>query len=100
MICELLGVPHADHDFFQENSRTITNRETTTEQRSAAIGNFAGHLNGLLDQKLANSGDDLLSGLVDRIEAEEITQREAAQVDVLPPRRAAGASGPRFGGRS
>jgi cytochrome P450 len=36
VICELLGVPYADHDFFQEHSKTIVKRHATPEQRGAA----------------------------------------------------------------
>lgn len=83
VICELLGVPYADHDFFQENSRTIVSRDSTTDQRSAATGQLAEYLHGLLSQKIADPGDDLLSGLVDRISDGELTQQEAAQTAVL-----------------
>jgi hypothetical protein len=36
VICELLGVPYADHDFFQFNSKTLIKRNTTREQARAA----------------------------------------------------------------
>ena len=35
VICELLGVPYADHDFFQDNSKTIIKRERDAR---AAVG--------------------------------------------------------------
>src|SRR5262245_5153566 len=35
VICELLGVPYADHDMFQTTSRAILHQETTPEQRAA-----------------------------------------------------------------
>ncbi|MBT2230017.1 cytochrome P450 [Nonomuraea sp. NEAU-A123] len=83
VICELLGVPYADHDFFQENSKTIINREASTEQRAAALGHLGGYLHNLLDEKLANPGDDLLSGLTERIKTGELSQRDAAGIGVL-----------------
>ena len=33
VICELLGVPYADHDFFQRNSRTLISRSTPRRSR-------------------------------------------------------------------
>lgn len=83
VICDLLGVPYADHDFFQDNSKTIINRDVEPEQRSAAMGNLAGYLDDLVGQKRAAPGDDLLSGLVRRIEEGELSQQEAAQIGVL-----------------
>ncbi|MEV6866505.1 cytochrome P450 [Streptosporangium subroseum] len=83
VICALLGVPYADHDFFQENSKTIIKRSATPEQRSAALGRLAGYLNDLLDEKLTNPGDDMLSQLTERIKTGELSREGAAQMGVL-----------------
>ncbi|GAA3507696.1 hypothetical protein FHR32_004296 [Streptosporangium album] len=83
VICELLGVPYADHDFFQENSKTIIKRDATPEQRSAALGQLAGYLDNLLGEKLTNPGDDMLSRLTERIKIGELSRQEAAQMGVL-----------------
>jgi cytochrome P450 len=83
VICRLLGVPYTDHDFFQENSKTLINRDVTGEERMAAGGRLFGYLDSLLGEKIANPGDDLLSGLVERIEKGELTRPEAAQMGVL-----------------
>ncbi|MEV6154526.1 cytochrome P450 [Nonomuraea sp. NPDC052129] len=83
VICELLGVPYADHDFFQDNSKTIINRDADPEQRAAALGRLAGYLDTLLGEKLANPGDDLLSGLTERVKTGELSQRDAAGIGVL-----------------
>ncbi|HEX6360807.1 cytochrome P450 [Actinophytocola sp.] len=83
VICQLLGVPYADHDFFQENSKTLINRDATGEERMAAGGRLLGYLDALLGEKIANPGDDLLSGLVERIGKGELTRPEAAQMGVL-----------------
>jgi cytochrome P450 len=34
VICELLGVPYDDHDFFQDNSKVIIRRDTDPEERA------------------------------------------------------------------
>ncbi|KAA9155384.1 cytochrome P450 [Amycolatopsis acidicola] len=83
VICELLGVPYSDHDFFQDNSKAIINRHTTAEDRMAAHGNLAGYLDGLVGEKLERPADDLLSGLAGRVRAGELTRSEAAQMGVL-----------------
>ncbi|QUQ65569.1 cytochrome P450 [Kutzneria sp. CA-103260] len=83
VICDLLGVPYTDHDFFQDNSNVLINRETSPEQKSAAAGQLAGYLDQLIGEKLDRPGDDLLSGLTKRIHDGELTRSEAAQMGVL-----------------
>ncbi|MEU1910350.1 cytochrome P450 [Streptomyces hygroscopicus] len=83
VICQLLGVPYADHDFFQTNSKVIINLDVTPEQRSAAHGNLIGYLHDLMGEKIADPVDDLLSGLATRVTAGELSREEAAQMGVL-----------------
>lgn len=83
VICELLGVPYTDHDFFQSKSRTIIRRDAEPEQRFAAFQALSTYLDALMGDKLAEPGDDLLSGLAERVKAEELTRGEAAQMGVL-----------------
>jgi cytochrome P450 len=83
VICQLLGVPYDDHDFFQDNSKVLINRDVTPQERFAAGGQLFQYLDRLIGTKLENPGDDLLSGLVDRIDKGELTRQEAAQMGVL-----------------
>ncbi|WP_335991170.1 cytochrome P450 [Glycomyces sp. MUSA5-2] len=83
VISELLGVPYADHDFFQENSKVIVNLDVAPEERTAGMRNLTVYLDDLVGQKMKAPGDDLLSGLVGRIEAGDLTRAEAAQIGVL-----------------
>jgi cytochrome P450 len=83
VISELLGVPYGDHDFFQENSKVIVNLEVSAEERMTGMRNLTVYLDDLVGQKMKAPGDDLLSGLVGRVEAGEITRAEAAQIGVL-----------------
>ncbi|MGV9366503.1 cytochrome P450 [Amycolatopsis sp. NPDC003731] len=83
VICELLGVPYADHDFFQENSKVIIRRDARPEERAAGHRALIGYLDELVGSKLENPGDDLLSGLAARVAAGELTRVEAAQMGVL-----------------
>jgi cytochrome P450 len=83
VICELLGVPYADHDFFQENSKTIIKRDVTAEQRSTASRRLAAYLGDLVDKKLGDPGDDLLSQVAERVKAGELSRQEAASMGVL-----------------
>jgi cytochrome P450 len=44
VICELLGVPYAEHAFFQEQTVTMVNLDNTQEQISAAVRALADYL--------------------------------------------------------
>ncbi|MFC4117726.1 cytochrome P450 [Nonomuraea zeae] len=83
VICELLGVPYADHDFFQENSKIIIRRDATPEDRAAAGGRLAEYLDQLVGEKLANPADDLLSKVAERVKTGELTREGAARMGVL-----------------
>jgi cytochrome P450 len=83
VICELLGVPYADHDFFQANSKLLINRTTTPEQSAAAQQRLSDYLDRLIGDKLTHPGDDLLSTLAEQVTAGNISRREAANMGVL-----------------
>ncbi|MER6582789.1 cytochrome P450 [Nonomuraea sp. NPDC001023] len=83
VICELLGVPYADHGFFQENSQIIVKRDVSVEDRTAAGGRLRQYLDELVGDKLVHPGDDLLSQVAARVTAGELTRQEAAQMGVL-----------------
>nr|WP_229821085.1 cytochrome P450 [Streptomyces ruber] len=83
VICELLGVPYADHDFFQHNTKIMINRVSAPEERAAAVQELAGYLGRLVGERLADPTDDLLSGLAERVGAGELTHRQAAETAVL-----------------
>jgi cytochrome P450 len=82
-ISALLGVPYDDHEFFQANSKLLINRDTSAQDRGAAQQRLAGYLDGLIEGKMADPGEDLLSGLVERINAGELTRAGAASMGVL-----------------
>ncbi|WP_283133116.1 cytochrome P450 [Rhizohabitans arisaemae] len=61
VICELLGIPYADHDFFQRNSAKILLRGGPPEERRAAFDALGRYMNELIAKKEVDPGDDLLS---------------------------------------
>ena len=78
VICELLGVPYADHGFFQANSKILINRNSTPEQGLEAQQRLIGYLDRLIGDKLASPGDDLLFQVAGRVKAGELTHGDAA----------------------
>jgi cytochrome P450 len=83
VICQLLGVPYTDHDFFQDNSKVLINRDAAPEERRAAGGRLFEYLDKLVGEKLDNPGDDLLSGLTGRVKNGELSRSDATQMGVL-----------------
>jgi len=83
VISEMLGVPYDNHEFFQENSKTIIKRTATPEQRMSAHEALTAYLDRLVGEKLDNPADDLLSELGKRVKAGELTQLDAAQTGKL-----------------
>ncbi|MEN3608888.1 cytochrome P450 [Plantactinospora sp. DSM 117369] len=61
VICELLGVPYADHDFFQDRSANLLLRSTPAQERFAAAKEIRDYMATLIAEKAKTPGDDLLS---------------------------------------
>ncbi len=60
VICELLGVPYGDHEFFQVRSSTLLNREVSQEARMQSVDELQEYLDRLVAGKEAEPTDDLL----------------------------------------
>lgn len=74
VICELLGVPYTDHDFFQRRTSKMLKREIPAEERRAAFLELRGYLGELVTAKEAEVPDDLLGRQIRR-------HREAGDYD-------------------
>ncbi|MBC6456556.1 cytochrome P450 [Actinomadura sp. HBU206391] len=84
VICELLGVPYADHDFFQRNTRVLVNRGVSPEAMRDAVDRLIDYLERLVGEKLARPADDLLSKLaVEQVRTGELTEHELAVMGML-----------------
>ncbi|MEV1025243.1 cytochrome P450 [Streptomyces sp. NPDC050264] len=78
MICELLGVPYEDHEFFQEHA-TITNAvNRRPEENAATTATLRKYISDLIKKKMDTPGEDVLSDLGERIKAGDLTMEEAA----------------------
>jgi cytochrome P450 len=83
VICELLGVPYTDHDFFQKNSNVIIKRGVSSEDRGTAMGALIAYLHQLLTLKLEQPGEDIFTDLAHRVDAGDLTADDAAHMGVL-----------------
>ncbi|WP_236796824.1 cytochrome P450 [Amycolatopsis sp. GM8] len=61
VICEMLGVPYADHDFFQERSAKLLRHTTPRDELRQALDELYDYLDDLIGRKEQEPGDDLLS---------------------------------------
>ena len=64
VICELLGVPYADRDFFGERSQLAISGDIPAEVSAAAGRELNDYSEKLIDIKNVDPGDDLISRLV------------------------------------
>ncbi|GAA4216487.1 cytochrome P450 [Actinocatenispora rupis] len=77
VICQLLGVPYADREFFQRHSRTLVSVTATPEEAATALRALDAYLDGLVAEKRRRPGDDLLSRVTAaRIETGELLHDE------------------------
>ena len=83
LICEILGVPHADHAFFQENINLFTQPAEDPRVPTEAQVRLLAYLDGILDDKLVNPADDVMTGLAESVVAGELTREETNRVAVL-----------------
>ncbi|MFD4674274.1 cytochrome P450 [Lentzea sp. NPDC058450] len=85
MVCDLLGVPYADRDHFQDLAAAFMSiTALTDDEKLARLGELAGYLAGLADQRHAHQEDDLISALVvAQEEGDRLTRDELVQLTVL-----------------
>ncbi|MEW9552414.1 cytochrome P450 [Nonomuraea sp. NPDC050783] len=65
VICELLGVPYADHDFFQSRTSMLV-RRASAEERRQAFAELRAYIDDLITRKESEPGDDLFSRQIAR----------------------------------
>jgi cytochrome P450 len=67
VICELLGAPYADHDFFQTRTTALLRRTTAPEDRQRLLRELRSYMNDLITRKEAEPADDLFSRQIARL---------------------------------
>lgn len=78
MICALLGVPYEDHEFFQEHAGVTNAVFKTPEESAATAAALRGYISGLIEKKMAEPGEDVLSDLGARVKEGVLSMAEAA----------------------
>ncbi|MEU9455145.1 cytochrome P450 [Streptomyces sp. NPDC048277] len=83
MICALLGVPYEDHEFFQEHASFATRSDKTAEDDRRANEALGGYLAGLLQKKMQEPAEDVLSDFAGRVKDGDLTLPEATLLSMI-----------------
>ncbi|WP_316784252.1 cytochrome P450 [Streptomyces sasae] len=84
VICELLGVPYADHAFFEQQSRRVVTGTTTLEDSADAFAQLSTYLDGLIRRKEREAGDGLLDTLIaEQVSTGALTRRDLVDIALL-----------------
>jgi len=80
VISEMLGVPYEDHEFFQHHANVGLARYATAEAGQKGAMSLHQYLIDLVKKKMDNPSEDAVSDLAERVNAGEISVKEAAQL--------------------
>ncbi|WP_432124104.1 cytochrome P450 [Streptomyces sp. C10-9-1] len=83
VVCELLGVPYGDRDFFQRCTQVIGDQSAAPDRRQVVRDELRGYLQRLTAERAARPGDDLISRLVLRRDRSEVTEDEVVGIVTL-----------------
>jgi cytochrome P450 len=84
VIAELLGVPYADHEFFEDRARVMMDNSASGDAIRAATADLARYLGTLLHQRRTHPADDLLGRLgAQQVEPGNLSRAEAVSMAVL-----------------
>ncbi|MFC4334754.1 cytochrome P450 [Salininema proteolyticum] len=83
VICDLLGVPYEDHDFFQEHSKRLLDQSPDQAPRAESRDRLVEYLARLLRDKRDRPADDVMSTLAPRVDSGELSEIDAAQTGIL-----------------
>lgn len=76
VICELLGVPYSERDFFQNRAVIATSGQYSAEEGATAGRELSEFIDSILDDKIASPGNDLLSRLAAQMREGLLTRDE------------------------
>ena len=80
VISEMLGVPYEDHEFFQEHANAGLARYAAADAMQKGAMSLHQYLIDLIEKKQADPAEDAVSDLAERVNAGEISVKEAAQL--------------------
>ncbi|SFI34002.1 Cytochrome P450 [Collimonas sp. OK307] len=83
MICDLLGVPYEDHDFFEKHSRVANARDQSPDDNRAATQALGTYIGKLIQEKMNSPEEDVVSDLGQRVKDGDLEMADAVQLGVI-----------------
>lgn len=81
VICRLLGVPFDEHDYLQERTAAALSKESSARQIDQAIDDLGDYLEKVVQGKMTDPTDDLLSRfVVDQVHAGTCAYEDAVDI--------------------
>lgn len=81
VLCDVLGVPAEDRDFFSHGVEVSFSHSTTPEQAKAVSDQFFAYLDELIEKKLAAPDDALMSRLIhDQMVPGKLSRRDVKEI--------------------
>jgi cytochrome P450 len=77
VICEQLGVPYSDHEFFQSCSSTLLSRDAAPEQIRGAADDLRTYMDKLVSEKEPAPTDDLIGRQITKLRADGTYDHDA-----------------------
>ncbi|AEB44403.1 MULTISPECIES: cytochrome P450 [Micromonospora] len=80
VICRLLGVPYADHDFFESQTQRMVLGSSTAQEAAGAAAALTEYVDTLIGEKQTKPGEGLLDELIaSHLDTGQITRRDLAE---------------------
>lgn len=83
MICDLLGVPYDDHDFFEKHSKIANARDKSPDENRSSTQALGEYIGKLIQQKMDHPEEDVVSDLGQRVKTGDLDMAGAVQLGVI-----------------
>jgi cytochrome P450 len=83
MICALLGVPYTDHEWFQARAGVTNSLTKTPEESARNSAEIHEYIHGLIEKKMADPQEDVLTDLGEKIREGVLEWDEAERLGLM-----------------
>ncbi|MFT4191242.1 MAG: cytochrome P450 [Comamonas sp.] len=83
MICDLLGVPYEDHEFFEQHAKVANARDTSPEESNRSTRALGEYIGGLIAKKTQTPEEDVASDLAARVKSGELDMPGAVMLGII-----------------
>ncbi|OZF45757.1 cytochrome P450 [Rhodococcus sp. 14-2470-1a] len=83
MICELLGVPYEDHEFFEVHAKIANARDTEPEESTKSTRALGGYVTQLIQDRMDDPQENVVSDLAKKVKAGDIDLPGASMLGMI-----------------